>query len=654
MLLSAGHCLSQNNWPKSIYPAGGSLIHIYKPQVDSLAGNIMKCKSTISLSDKSSNGPVFGVVWTTDTVEIDQAKRQVTIRSVKVDDLRIPADNGFYSKKRVKEVLEVYIPKAIKSLSLDDLLASLDGDREEANPVAGNRVGQSNLIFRRWAAMLVPIYGDPIFRNSADWGLEMVVNTPFTIVKAKDGMFYCYAAGKWYVAPVATGPYAYTDNKVSRPLRKIARGLDKAAKKNGEPSAEATGNPPVYDIIVSTAPAQLIQTDGDPVLTAVDGTSLQYVTNSGDAILLDTVSRQYYALVSGRWIRSSELKEGSQWQYVGADELPRDFAKIPPNSPVGDVLASVAGTKQAKEAALDAQIPQVARIDRINTTTQIEYDGAPRFEPIAGTNLQYAVNSCSAVIGYKGNYYAVDEGVWFFSDNAMGPWTVSIARPAGMDLIPRDCPVYGARFVHIYQVTTDYVYDGYTAGYLNSDMGNCALISGQGFGEDDKDEDFGYGWGFDGGFDVLWTGGGGFWGRGARADFWRARRFRYDRHRGYDGRMAIRGRRGPQEESGLLTTGRATAVTGGATRVIGGATRMPGGVTRGLNRGSGTGGRYTGGVRPGNARPGGVVHNTGGSRTAGVSGRSGGGGGSARSGGYSGGGARSGGGSSGGGGGTHH
>ena len=135
MLLSAGRCFPQNTWPKSIYPAGGSIIHIYKPQVDSLAGNIMKCKSTISLYDKSSNGPVFGVVWTTDTVVIDRDKRLVTIQSVRVDNLRIPANNGFYSKKHVKEVLEVYIPKAIKPLSLDELLASLDGNRDRKSVV---------------------------------------------------------------------------------------------------------------------------------------------------------------------------------------------------------------------------------------------------------------------------------------------------------------------------------------------------------------------------------------------------------------------------------------------------------------------------------------------------------------------------------------
>ena len=649
LLLSAGRCCAQNNaqnnWPKSIYTVGGVVIHIYKPQVDSRAGNMLKSKSTISLLDKSSNSPVFGVAWTTDTVVIDRDKRVVKIQSVRVDNLRIPADNGAFDKKRVKQVLEIYMPKVMKPLSLDELLASLDEGREETALVDSNSMGQPNMIFRRWAAMLVPVYGDPIFRNNDDWGLEQVINTPYTIVKAKDGKFYCYVSGKWYAAPAATGPYTYTDGKVGRQLKKIGRALEKTAKRNGEPAADATGNPPVFDVIVTTVPAELIQSDGDPILLPLAGTTLHYVSNSGNDIIVDTSAVPYYVLLAGRWYRSSALNENSRWEYVPADELPQEFGKIPKYSEMSEVLSSVPGTKEAKAEGLDARIPQVAKIDRANTTTAVEYDGAPRFEPIAGTDMQYAVNSCSAVILYKGNYYAVDEGVWFFSDNPQGPWAVSIARPGQMNLIPRDCPVYGARFVHIYQVTTDYVYDSYTAGYLDSDMGNCALITGKGFGEDDYDDSFGYGWGLDGGFEAVWIGGGGDWGRGGRSRFWRERRFRYERHRGYDGRMAFgRGRR-PQAESPLLASGRATTVTGGAARGLSRGGYSGGGRSGGGLRSAGGGGRTPGGV----GRSGG-----GGGRYTGSGGsaRSGGGGGSARSGGYRGGGRSGGGGSSGGGGGA--
>ena len=44
----------------------------------------------------------------------------------------------------------------------------------------------------------------------------------------------------------------------------------------------------------------------------------------------------------------------------------------------------------------------------------ITYDGAPRFQPIEGTSLSYAVNAGTPVIQVNPNtYFAVENGVWF-------------------------------------------------------------------------------------------------------------------------------------------------------------------------------------------------------------------------------------------------
>ena len=57
------------------------------------------------------------------------------------------------------------------------------------------------------------------------------------------------------------------------------------------------------------------------------------------------------------------------------------------------MLASVPGTPQAQEALIDNSIPQTAEVSRTATTYQATYDGAPKFQPIEGTPLQYAVNT---------------------------------------------------------------------------------------------------------------------------------------------------------------------------------------------------------------------------------------------------------------------
>ena len=84
---------------------------------------------------------------------------------------------------------------------------------------------------------------------------------------------------------------------------------------------------------------------------------------------MDVNSQQYYVLLSGRWYRSSSLK--GQWQFIPADKLPADFAKIPAGSPKDNVLASVAGTDEANEAVMDAAIPQTAKVDRKTATANV-------------------------------------------------------------------------------------------------------------------------------------------------------------------------------------------------------------------------------------------------------------------------------------------
>jgi hypothetical protein len=170
-------------------------------------------------------------------------------------------------------------------------------------------------------------------------------------------------------------------------------------------------------VIVTTTPAELIQSDGEPDFLSISGTSLLYVENSSDNIFMDTNSDQYYILISGRWYHSGFLNGKSAWQFVPSDKLPADFAKIPEGSPKDNVLASVAGTQASKEAVMDAQVAQTAKVDRKTASTQVSYDGDPQFQSIVGTRLQYAVNTSSTVFGEWGKLLRVDNGVWFISDN---------------------------------------------------------------------------------------------------------------------------------------------------------------------------------------------------------------------------------------------
>ncbi len=279
--------------------------------------------------------------------------------------------------------------------------------------------------------------------------------------------------------PPHRGPYTHV-RVVPASLERVQRTVDSVG--NADPGYEDAGeaaDSSVSRIIVRTQPTELIQSDGDPRVCADTGYGSGYVVNSHDDIFRVIGSGQYYVLLSGRWYRSDHL-EGS-WQYVSSDALPAGFAKIPEGSPKDKVLASVAGTPAAREAVLDAQIPQTARVDRKNAQVNVAYDGAPQFEDVPGTHLQYAVNSPMPVIGYRGRYYAVDKGVWFEAAGPTGPWQVCTERPEEVDLIPPTCPVYPVKYVYIYDVTPDWVYVGYTPGYLNTFVFGPTVVYGTGF-----------------------------------------------------------------------------------------------------------------------------------------------------------------------------
>jgi len=115
-------------------------------------------------------------------------------------------------------------------------------------------------------------------------------------------------------------------------------------------------------IFVSTVPAELIQTEGPPNLVPIEGTALMQIQNSDNALFFYDLNQRYYVLISGRWFDASSL-DGS-WGFVPYNELPKDFAKIPPTHPKANVLVSVPGTPQANEAVIANSIPQTATVQR--------------------------------------------------------------------------------------------------------------------------------------------------------------------------------------------------------------------------------------------------------------------------------------------------
>jgi hypothetical protein len=540
---------AQEDWPKNLSASDGSSIKVYQPQPESFTGNLLKFRAAISVTNGTAE-PIFGTFWANAKVETDRDSRVMNIGSLEVSNLKIPAETDQGRLDMIKSAIESQASQSIGQIPLDEVLASLDQNEEQVKLSNNISTQAPKVIFTTSPSILVLIDGQPKLQPNNDWGVDVVVNSPFTIVRNTDGRFYLYGSQRWYVAPSATGTYSFTNGNYPQNLNNIASALNSSASNNTGNNAAGSNNagnngaaPPqadesvVPEIVVATSPTELIQSKGEPNFTPIEGTSLLYMKNSDNDIFMDVNSQLYYVLISGRWYRSKGINS-NQWDYIAANQLPGDFAKIPEGSPKDNVLASVAGTDAANEAVMDAQIPQTAKVDRHTATTTVTYNGDPQFSPINGTKMQYAVNTSSTVIRYKGKYYAVDNGVWFISESPTGPWVVSTERPDEIESIPPDNPDYNAKYVDVYDVTPDYVYMGYTPGYLNSYVFGPTVVYGTGFYYDpwwgpyyfprpwSWGFNFGYnpwyGWSFGLGYSVGWFNvgfgyhwggwGGGWWG----------------------------------------------------------------------------------------------------------------------------------------------
>jgi hypothetical protein len=367
--------------------------------------------------------------------------------------------------------LSSLLPTGVKTLPLARIETSLAASNAARPTGVAVKNPVPKIIVSYAPSFLVPIDGAPNVRKVAGQPFERVINTRALIIRPTGGStWYLHLYDGWLSAPAITGPWGLAGT-LPPGIQDVAQTL----ASNGQTDLLTGGHaqpPPslgagIPAVFVSQQPAELIVFKGQPELTPISGTSLLWATNTTSDVIVDEIGA-YYALISGRWYTSKALT--GPWSYVASSSLPTDFLAIPQSSPAGVVLAAVAGTPQAREAAISNTIPQTASIPLSSPPTfAATYDGAPKLVSISGTPLSYVANSPTPVIRVSSTeWYALRAGVWFTSTSATGPWFVARAVPAVIYTIPPSCPIYYVTYVQVYGATPEVVYVGYTPGYLGT------------------------------------------------------------------------------------------------------------------------------------------------------------------------------------------
>jgi len=337
-------------WPRSVNYQGATL-DIFQPQLESWKGNMLDAYAAVTVLTPGKKDKDYGVIWFTARTEVDKVNRVVTLDDFKITKQNFPTlpNNGY----AYAYALQTDLPWR-RTVPLDELETALamtgaaDQPRKytlQNNPPA--------IFFSTTPAFLVLIDGQPVLQPTGANNIQKVINTRALILfDSSKSTYYLALMDGWAEAQSALGPYSLARNAPAKDLDKIKQ----AALANNQ--NEVLGNPEqslkeAYQegetpaVYVSTGPAELLQTQGQPLYDPVYGTSLVYASNTGNDIFLDNANNEYYILIAGRWFQSQSLQNGP-WTYVPGTSLPAAFAQIPPYSPKANVLVSVPGTPQAK------------------------------------------------------------------------------------------------------------------------------------------------------------------------------------------------------------------------------------------------------------------------------------------------------------------
>jgi hypothetical protein len=508
-VLSAQSSAGDGDWPREIDTGDVHLV-IYQPQVDRWEGNRIEARVAVIATRKDDSNEVFGTLSFQARTDVDRETRIVTFEDIVLKQADFPSDPSL--QPVLLSAIRQQLAAWPKTVSLDRLLADVSMTQAQAKTDGVHLKNDApKILFSRRPAVLILIDGEPVYRAVPGTTYQKVANTPALMIYDRAAnRFFLDGDDIWMTSLTLNGPWEVARNPAPYLERLKAEFTQDEEREPSDAAAPNNSTPPA--VFVSTVPAELVVTRGEPAFAPITR-NLLYVTNSENDIFMDTNSQQYYVLMAGRWYRAKSLD--STWEWLPGQQLPRDFRKISPESVKGHVLASIPETEQAREAVMANQVPQTATVRRSEAKLEVKYDGDPMFRPIEGTSMEYAINTSSEVIHAAERYYACEHGIWFVAKTPKGPWAIADTIPAEIYSIPPSSPLYHLRYVYVYGSTPEVVYVGYTPGYMGAFVSDGVVVFGTGWwypgwcGPAYYCYGWAWTWGF--GFEFSYWGGGWFW-----------------------------------------------------------------------------------------------------------------------------------------------
>lgn len=449
-------------WPR-VVQLGNLTLTIYQPQVDYWHGYTnthYRCALAVKGVTPQEK---FGAVEVDANTQIDQANRTVVVVPTHRQ-FSFPNTPAAETAALIDAINKIRPPGQPTTVSLDRVLAYLKPDEQKTQPTVDVNLDPPKIFYSSQPAILLMFMGEPKFKPVAKNRTDLLfaLNANWDVFyDTPSHKYYLLNNDSWLSAADPKGPWT-TAPQLPQSLSSLPEGESWNRIRQNIPGKPAGIAPMVF---VSSAPAEIIVTQGDPTYTPIPGTDLLRVDNTDSVLFRDTADGKLYFLTAGRWFGAASLE--GPWAAASKD-LPADFARIPDSDPSSVVKASVPGTRDARDAVMLASIPTTTTVSTAtNAAIDVTYSGQPEFQP-ATASVQYAVNSPYPVFLVGGTYYCCSKGVWYVSPNAAGPWAFCTSVPQAIYAIPPSNPFYNVTYVNVQSSTPSTVVYGYTAGYTGS------------------------------------------------------------------------------------------------------------------------------------------------------------------------------------------
>ena len=385
-------------WPRVAKGADGTSIAVYQPQIERWADNNSPARAAVAVTRPGEKDPHYGVIELTARTDIDKAADIATLSALRVTKTSFPGATeeeaeGYLATLRGAMTRQSW-PVSVQALQAN-LAVAQARSQQKALPVKND---PPQILFRTTPSMLVldrrragAARGQGRTRAAARGQHHGGDPARFVLVEL-------LPLG---ARPLVAGEARWTAN--GRPARRSLAQLDRARDalgKNFDPleGKDAEGKP-LFDAGVT--PQIIVASEADRA--AAGERRAEVLADPGHAASLhvELVERHLHGDSARRPTTCSSPDAGSapsrstgRGASCRQERCRADFAKIPPSHPMADVLMSVPGTPQAREAAIANQIPQTATVQRDIQPTPVGYDGGqPQWKPIDGTPLSYAPNT---------------------------------------------------------------------------------------------------------------------------------------------------------------------------------------------------------------------------------------------------------------------